>query len=101
MSFHASKNSYTLQKILAVTNLLTDRGGEYTSQEFNAFLKDRGIIYQCTTPYTPQQNGLSERKNRPLMEIASCMLDGKNLPHKFWLEVVMGANYVLNNCTKK
>ena len=66
--------------------LRTNSGGEYMSQEFNAFLKDRGIIHQCTTPHTPQQNGLAERKNRSLMEMARCMLNSKNLPHKFWLE---------------
>ena len=81
--------------------LRTDRGGEYMSHEFNAFLKDRGIIHQCTTPYTPQQNGLAERKNRSLMEMARCMLNGKKLPHKFWLEAVMCANYVLNRCPTK
>ena len=47
--------------------LRTDRGSECMSQDFNAFLKHRGIIHQCTTPYTPQQNDLAERKNRSLI----------------------------------
>ena len=36
--------------------LRTDRGGEYMSHEFNAFLRERGISHQCTMPYMPQQN---------------------------------------------
>ena len=40
------------------------------SSEFNAFLAERGIKHQYTMPYTPQQNGVAERKNRSLMEMA-------------------------------
>ncbi|RYA53994.1 hypothetical protein DD596_25980, partial [Enterobacter cloacae complex sp. 4DZ3-28B] len=53
--------------------LRSDRGGEYMSHEFNAFLASRGIKHQCTVPYTPQQNGVAERKNRSLTEMARCM----------------------------
>ena len=66
------------------------------SLQLNAFLKDKGIIHQCTISYTQQQNGLAERKNRSLMDMARCMLNGKKLPHKFWLEAVLCANYVFN-----
>jgi transposase InsO family protein len=40
----------------------TDRGGEYTSNEFNEFCNSQGIKRQLTAAYTPQQNGVSERK---------------------------------------
>ena len=49
--------------------LCSDRGGEYMSFEFNAFLAEHGIKHQCTVPYTPQQNGVAKRKNRSLMEM--------------------------------
>jgi len=71
------------------------------SKEFNAFLADRGIKHQCTVPYTPQQNGVVERKNRCLMEIARCMVKSQALPHAFWLEAIMCATYVLNRCPTK
>ena len=52
-------------------------------------------------PYTPQQNGVAERKNRSLMEMARCMVKSQSLPHGFWLEAVMCATYVLNRCPTK
>ena len=81
--------------------LHSDRGGEYLSKDFNAFLAERGIKHQCTVPYTPQQNGVAERKNRSLMEMARCMVKSQALPHAFWLEAVMCATYVLNRCPTK
>nr|GEX07187.1 retrotransposon protein, putative, Ty1-copia subclass [Tanacetum cinerariifolium] len=44
--------------------LRSNRGGEYISQEFKDYLKAFGIVQQLTPPYTPQHNGVSERKNR-------------------------------------
>ena len=46
--------------------LRADNGGEYTSDEFNDFLKRRKIQRQFTCPNTPQQNGVAERENRHL-----------------------------------
>ena len=69
---------------------------EYMSKEFNAFLKYKGIIHQCTTPYTPQQNDMAGRKNRSVMEISRCMLNGKKLPHKFSVKAFMCTNYVFD-----
>ena len=48
--------------------LRTDRGGEYTSTEFEEFLESAGIRHERTIPKTPQQNGVSERMNRTLVE---------------------------------
>ena len=44
--------------------LRSDRGGEYFSKEFNSFCEENNIIHECSTPYTLEQNGLAERKNR-------------------------------------
>ena len=71
------------------------------SHEFNAFLHERGISHLCTVPYTPQRNGVAERKNRTLLEMARCMVKGKHPPNKFWMEAVMCAHYVLNYCPTK
>jgi len=60
--------------------LRSDRGGEYFSNDFINFCEDNGIIHQCTAPYTPQQNGLAERKNRTLVEMLNAMLVHSKLP---------------------
>jgi transposase InsO family protein len=60
--------------------LRSDRGKEYTSNEFHKFCEDEGVERQLTVGYTPQQNGVSERKNQTVMEMAKSMLFEKGLP---------------------
>ncbi|GAA0151508.1 hypothetical protein LIER_37301 [Lithospermum erythrorhizon] len=55
----------------------TDNGGEYTSNEFNNYLKEYNIRRQLTCANTPQQNGVAERKNRHLVE--TCLFHAKNV----------------------
>lgn len=74
----------------------SDRGGEFTSKEFVDFLNANGITIQRTAPYTPQQNGIAERKNRTLMEMARCMMLDAKLEHRFWGEAVTMANWLQN-----
>jgi len=59
--------------------LRTDNGGEFCSKEFEELCKKCGIARQKTTPYTPQQNGVTERMNKMLMERARSMLNGARL----------------------
>ncbi|GAU18821.1 hypothetical protein TSUD_228110 [Trifolium subterraneum] len=68
--------------------LRTDKGGEYTSIAFNEFCDLHGIRRQLTTTYTPKQNGVSERKNRTILNMVRCMLDDKKIPNMFWPETV-------------
>ena len=56
---------------------------------------------QHSIPYTPQQNGVAERKNRSLKEMATCMLEAKTLPPKFWTEAINYAYYIQNSVTHK
>ena len=81
--------------------LRSDRGKEYTSREFERFCEDEGIERQLTVAYSPQQNGVSERKNRTIMEMARSMLKEKGLPNTFWAEAVYTAVYILNRCPTK
>src|SRR6218665_666920 len=74
----------------------SDRGGEYTAERLQTFLKDEGIQAELTTLYTPQQNGCAERKNRSLVEMTRCMLNDSGLPKKFWGEAIMTANHLQN-----
>nr|GFA11267.1 hypothetical protein [Tanacetum cinerariifolium] len=58
--------------------LRSDRGGEYMSQEFLDHLKDHGIIAHHTPPYTPQHKGLSERRNKTLLDMV------EKTPYEVW-----------------
>ena len=44
---------------------------------------------QHSIPYTPQQNGVAERKNGSLKEMETCMMEAKTLPPKFWVEAII------------
>lgn len=76
--------------------LRSDNGGEYVSVEFSQFLKSNGIAKDVTIPYTPQQNGVAERANRTLLELARSMLFHAKLPDVFWAEAVATATYIRN-----
>ncbi|KAL0358315.1 UNVERIFIED_CONTAM: putative mitochondrial protein [Sesamum angustifolium] len=76
--------------------LRSDRGKEYNNSEFDKFCEEEGIEHQTTVSYNPQQNGVSERKNRTVMEMARSMLQEKHLPKAFWAEAVYTAVYLLN-----
>ena len=83
---------------LFIKCLRTDRGGEFTSTDFNNFCELNGIRRQLTTAYTPQQNGVAERKNRTLMNMVRSMLLEKGIPKTLWGEAVRWSNFVLNRC---
>nr|GEY51975.1 hypothetical protein [Tanacetum cinerariifolium] len=67
-----------------IKSLRSDHGGEYTSQEFLDHLKDHGIIAHRTPPYTPQHNGVSERRNKTLLDMVRSMKSQITLPKYFW-----------------
>ncbi|TNV98457.1 hypothetical protein C5H24_12560, partial [Xylella fastidiosa] len=75
-----------------------NQGGEYTGDQFDGFLRQQGIRHQCTPAYTPQLNGVSERKNHTILNMARSMLKDKDLPKRFWAEAVQCAVYLLNRC---
>lgn len=79
----------------------SDRGGEYMSGDLKNYLRQMGIQTQYTAPYSPQQNGVAERKNRTLIEMARCMLTDAQLPKYLWAEAVNMANFVQNRTITK
>ncbi|GKV01273.1 hypothetical protein SLEP1_g13839 [Rubroshorea leprosula] len=81
--------------------LLATEKAEYTSHRFQQFLQQHGIHHQLTIPYTPQQNGVSERKNRSILNMARCLLFEKNLPKNFWAEAVYTAVHLQNRLPTK
>jgi transposase InsO family protein len=76
--------------------LRTDRGGEFTSVEFAQYCAGEGIGRHLTAPYTPQQNGVVERRNQTIVGMARSMLKAKGLPAAFWGEAVTTTVFILN-----
>ena len=74
----------------------SDNGKEYINDVFDKFCEEVGIEHQFTVPYTPQQNGVSERKNRSIMEMTRCMLHEKELPKELQAEAANTAVFLLN-----
>ena len=84
-----------------IKTLRSDRGGEYFSLEFDNFCETHGIIHQSTAPYTPQQNGVAERKNRTLLDMVNAMLEFSGLPYNLWGEALFSATHILNRIPSK
>jgi transposase InsO family protein len=66
------------------------------NHEIHNIFHEAGIQLQHTVPYTPQQNGVVERKNRSLKEMASCMLHAKSLSQRLWPEALNYETYIEN-----
>ena len=94
--FKEFKNEVENQLNKKIKALRTDRGGEYLSNDFGAFLKECGIIPQLTPPGTPQWNGVSERRNRTLLDMVRSMMCQAELPLYFWGYALQTAAYTLN-----
>jgi transposase InsO family protein len=84
-----------------IQRLRTDNGGEYVNNNFTSYCTTQGIQMQHTVPYTPQQNGVAERKNRTLKEMANCMIQSKGLSLQYWAEAINCANYIVNRTPTK
>jgi transposase InsO family protein len=74
----------------------SDNGTEFVNQNFANLFKEKGILHQTTCVYTPQQNGVSERKNRHLLEVTRVLLFQNNVPKDFWSDAVLTATYLIN-----
>jgi hypothetical protein len=80
----------------SVAKLVTDGGGEFNSNAFEAYLTRKGILHSLTSPYTPQLNAKAERANRTVIEIVRCLLKQSGLPAEFWGEAVSHAVFLHN-----
>ncbi|CAN1750023.1 Retrovirus-related Pol polyprotein from transposon TNT 1-94, partial [Linum perenne] len=76
--------------------LRTDRGGEFNSNDFEEFCQSQGIRRQLTAAYTPQQNGVAERKNRTIMNAVRSMLSERQVPKLFWPDAVRWCVHIQN-----
>jgi hypothetical protein len=78
--------------------LRSDRGGEYNSTEFTRYCTEHRIRRFLNALYSPQQNGMAERKNRTILDMIRSMLKSKKLSKEFWAKTVQCAIYVQNRC---
>jgi transposase InsO family protein len=84
-----------------IKSLRPDNGGEYTSHAFKKFCVEVGIKRELTVPYTPHQNGVSERKNKFIVGATKVMLHNQNLPKFLWAEAYNIIMYLQNRSPHK
>jgi transposase InsO family protein len=71
-----------------VKKIRSDNGTKFKNTQVEDFLYEEGIKHEFFAPYTPQQNGVTERKNRTLIEITRIMYDEYNTSDRFWPEAI-------------
>jgi hypothetical protein len=81
---------------LRIKKIRSDNGTEFKNSQIKGFLEDEGIKHEFSSAYTPQQNGVVERKNRTLLDMARTMLDEYKTPDRFWAEAINTACYSIN-----
>ena len=73
---------------LKVKKIRSDNGSEFKNLQVEEFLEEEGVKHEFSAPYTPQQNGVVERKNRTLIDMARMMLVEFKTPERFWSKAV-------------
>jgi hypothetical protein len=81
---------------LRIKKIRSDNGTEFKNSQIEGFLEDEGIKHEFSSLYTPQQNGIVERKNRTLLDMARTMLDEYKTLDRFWAEAINTACYSIN-----
>jgi transposase InsO family protein len=81
---------------LRIKKIRSDNGTEFKNSQIEGFLEEEGIKHEFSSPYTPQQNGVMESKNRTLLDMARTMLDEYKTTDRFWAETINTACYSIN-----
>jgi transposase InsO family protein len=79
-----------------IKKMRSDNGKEFDNTNIHEYCDEIGIKHEVSATYTPQQNGVVERKNRTLITLARTMINEYNTPKMFWAEAVNAACYVSN-----
>nr|GEY65019.1 retrotransposon protein, putative, Ty1-copia subclass [Tanacetum cinerariifolium] len=98
---HVSRKEVELQLGKKIKALRSNRGGKYLSQEFKDYLSKNGIVQHFTSPYTPQQNGVSERRNRTSLYMVRSMFNLMTLPLSVMDYALEFAVHILNMVSTK
>ncbi|KAK8621694.1 hypothetical protein V6N13_081127 [Hibiscus sabdariffa] len=99
--FKEFRNEVQNQHGKSIKALRSDRGGEYLSHEFDELLKECEIVSQLTPPGTPKWNGVSERRNRTLLDMVRSMMSHSDLPISFWGHALETTAFTLNRVPSK
>jgi transposase InsO family protein len=81
---------------LRIKNIRSDNGTEFKNSQIEGFLEEEGIEHEFFSPYSHQQNGVVERKNRTLMDMARTMLEEYKTLDRFWAEAINSTCYSIN-----
>jgi transposase InsO family protein len=81
---------------LRIKKIRSDNGAEFKNSQIEGFLEEEGIKHEFSSPYTPQQNGVVETKNRTLLDMARTMLDEYKTSDRFWTKAINTACYSIN-----
>jgi hypothetical protein len=81
---------------LRIKKIRSDNGTKFKNSQIEDFLEEEGIKHEFSSPYTPQQNGVVERKNRTLLDTTRTMLDQYKTLDRFWAEAINTACYSIN-----
>lgn len=90
--FSFSKNQFGK----SIQHIRTDNGREFFNSECAFFFSSNGILHENSCTYTPQQNGIVERKHRHLLEVARALKFQASIPETFWGDCVVTAAYLIN-----
>jgi transposase InsO family protein len=81
---------------LRIKKIRSDNGTKFKNSQIEGFLEDEGIKHEFSSPCTPQQNGVVERNNRTLLDMARTILDEYKTPDQFWAKAINTACYSIN-----
>ena len=84
------------EKELKILKVRSENAREFENEPFETFCEKYEIIHEFSSPRTPKQNGVVERKNRSLQEIARTMIYENNLAKHFWAEAINTTCFVQN-----
>ena len=84
------------EKGIPIVKIRSDHGKEFENARFESFCEKNGIKKEFLASKTPQQNGVVERKNQVIQEMARVMLLNKQIPQKFWGEAVNTSCHIGN-----
>ena len=79
-----------------IVRIRSDHGKEFENSVYDDFCKSNGITHEFSAPKTPEQNGVVERKNKILQEMARVLLNSKKLSKRLWAEAISTACYIIN-----
>ena len=85
-----------VEKGTVIARIRSDYGREFENTKLATFCNEQGTHQEFSSPNTPQQNGIVERKNMVIQEMAHVMLHNKKMPKFFWGEVVNTTCHTLN-----